>query len=158
MYRLPNRRSARRRKVHRGSRILPGFDGTAGSIVTREPSNWSRRQKAKPSNKMPLLPDCHVQRYFAPGDTNVFTGPYRRNFRQHPQVLSGPDLSTVRHWHSFGPIRSALRPPTAIASHQARRRRAGYSLARSGGASLPPAYGCESRASTCAGRLPRAPD
>jgi hypothetical protein len=49
--------------------------------------------------------------------------------------------------HSFGPIRSALRPPTAIASHQARRRRAGYSLARSGGASLPPAYGCESRAS-----------
>jgi hypothetical protein len=25
--------------------------------------------------KMPLLPDCHVQRYLAPGDTNVFTGP-----------------------------------------------------------------------------------
>ncbi len=24
---------------------------------------------------MPLLPDCHVQRYFAPGGTNVFTGP-----------------------------------------------------------------------------------
>jgi len=24
---------------------------------------------------MPLLPDCHAQRYFAPGDTNVFTGP-----------------------------------------------------------------------------------
>jgi hypothetical protein len=26
---------------------------------------------------MPLLPDFHVQRYFAPGDTNVFTGPIR---------------------------------------------------------------------------------
>jgi Ni,Fe-hydrogenase III large subunit len=26
---------------------------------------------------MPLLPDCQVQRYFAPGDTNVFTGPIK---------------------------------------------------------------------------------
>jgi hypothetical protein len=25
---------------------------------------------------MRLLHDCYVQRYFAPGDTNVFTGPY----------------------------------------------------------------------------------
>jgi hypothetical protein len=25
------------------------------------------------SNKMPLLPDCLVQGYFVPGDTNVFT-------------------------------------------------------------------------------------
>jgi len=24
---------------------------------------------------MPLLPDCHIHRYFVPGDTNVFTGP-----------------------------------------------------------------------------------
>jgi hypothetical protein len=28
---------------------------------------------------MPLLPDCHVQRYFAPGDTNVFAGPNWRD-------------------------------------------------------------------------------
>jgi len=24
---------------------------------------------------MPFLPDCHAQRYFAPGDTNVFAAP-----------------------------------------------------------------------------------
>jgi hypothetical protein len=35
-------------------------------------STWAR---GWPSNKIRLLPGCHVQRYFAPGDTNVFTGP-----------------------------------------------------------------------------------
>jgi hypothetical protein len=28
---------------------------------------------------MLLLHDCYVQRYFAPGDTNVFTGPSGKN-------------------------------------------------------------------------------
>jgi DUF2892 family protein len=40
---------------------------------------------------MPLLPDCSIQRYFAPGDTNVFTGPissYSYHTNTHMKIES----------------------------------------------------------------------
>ena len=50
---------------------------------------------------MPLLPDCHVQRYFAPGDTNVFTGPtgpLRAPESAHQQWGGSPHRT--EHWLS----------------------------------------------------------
>jgi hypothetical protein len=36
---------------------------------------------------LPLLPDFHIQRYSAPGDTNVFTGPSMMNARNIEKQL-----------------------------------------------------------------------
>jgi len=49
---------------------------------------------------MPLPPEFHIRRYFAPGDTNVFTGPTNNSLNLCEdfvrivlvgQVSSGPD-------------------------------------------------------------------
>jgi hypothetical protein len=45
-----------------------------------------------PLNKRHLPHDCHVQYYFAPGDTNVFTGPFGSNDSGTPAVSPPVDF------------------------------------------------------------------